>query len=215
MRPSTLLFHVTQRLLYTKWRDPGEEPKLHLFGQLKRITKQWLDTCLVCKGGTYPGAAHVSGSWPTWPASASPPASPARSWASARSRPCSIPTTPPAPPCTSASTPRKTDRWETDARRCHINWVILDSDWEGRVLPRGRVASARAGLREEPQPRPRSALPLRLGDAQVYRPDFIVLVDDGHGDDDLSAPDRRDQRATGARTRRKRNPRWRPTGCPA
>ncbi|MDO8532973.1 MAG: DEAD/DEAH box helicase family protein, partial [Dehalococcoidia bacterium] len=54
MRPSTLLFHVTQRLLYTKWRDPGEEPKLHLFGQLKRITKQWLDTCLVCKGGTYP-----------------------------------------------------------------------------------------------------------------------------------------------------------------
>ena len=54
LRPSTLLFHVTQRLLYTKWRDPGEEPKLHLFGQLKRITKQWLDTCLVCKGDTYP-----------------------------------------------------------------------------------------------------------------------------------------------------------------
>ena len=53
-RRSTLLFHLTQRLLYTKWRDPGEEPKLHLFGQLKRITKQWLDTCLVCKGGTYP-----------------------------------------------------------------------------------------------------------------------------------------------------------------
>ena len=54
LRRSTLLFHITQRLLYTKWRDPGEEPKLHLFGQLKRITKQWLDTCLVCKGGTYP-----------------------------------------------------------------------------------------------------------------------------------------------------------------
>ena len=28
-------------------------------------------------------------------------------------------------------TTSKTDRWETDARRCHINWVILDSDWEG------------------------------------------------------------------------------------
>src|SRR5437773_8557180 len=50
MRPSTLVFHVTQRLLYTKWRDPGEDPKLYLFGQLKRITKQWLDTCLVCNG---------------------------------------------------------------------------------------------------------------------------------------------------------------------
>jgi len=51
---STLLFHITQRLLYTKWRDPGEEPKLYLFGQLKRITKQWLDSCLVCRGDTYP-----------------------------------------------------------------------------------------------------------------------------------------------------------------
>src|SRR5208337_642813 len=55
MRQSSLVFQVTKRLLYTKWRDPGEEPKLHLFGQLKRITKEWLDKYLVCKGGTYPG----------------------------------------------------------------------------------------------------------------------------------------------------------------
>ena len=54
LRPSTLLFHLTHRLLDTKWRDPGEEPKLYLFGQLKRITKQWLEGRLVCKGGTYP-----------------------------------------------------------------------------------------------------------------------------------------------------------------
>src|SRR5439155_15360686 len=53
VRPSTLLFHLTQRLLYTKWRDAGEAPKLYLFGQLKRITKDWLDHHLVCKGGTY------------------------------------------------------------------------------------------------------------------------------------------------------------------
>lgn len=24
----------------------------------------------------------------------------------------------------------KTDRWETSAQHCHVNWVILDSDWE-------------------------------------------------------------------------------------
>ena len=29
-------------MLYTKWRDPGDEAKLHLFGQPKRITNQWL-----------------------------------------------------------------------------------------------------------------------------------------------------------------------------
>lgn len=53
-RASTVFFNLTRRLLMTKWRDPGQEPKLHLFGQLKRITKGWLDGYLVCKGGTYP-----------------------------------------------------------------------------------------------------------------------------------------------------------------
>jgi len=50
VRPSTVLFHLTHWLLCEKWRDPGEEPKLHLFGQLKQITKKWLDNYLVCKG---------------------------------------------------------------------------------------------------------------------------------------------------------------------
>jgi type III restriction enzyme len=54
MRHSSLVLHLTKRLLYTKWRDAGEDPQLYLFGQLKRITKEWLDTCLVCVGETYP-----------------------------------------------------------------------------------------------------------------------------------------------------------------
>ena len=77
----------------------------------------------------------------------------------------------------------KTDRWETDARRCHINWVILDSDWEAEFC---RVA--------ESHPRVKSyvknhnlglEVPYRFGsENRKYRPDFIVLVDDGHGEDD-------------------------------
>ncbi len=55
VRTSTLLFNLTRRLVMTNWRDPGEDPRLNLFGQLKRITKEWLDTCLECKGDTYPG----------------------------------------------------------------------------------------------------------------------------------------------------------------
>jgi len=55
MRRSTVLFQLTRHLLYNKYRDPGEEPKLHLFGQLKRITRQWLEGgYLRCSGGTYP-----------------------------------------------------------------------------------------------------------------------------------------------------------------
>ncbi|CAA9892746.1 hypothetical protein METHB2_80063 [Candidatus Methylobacter favarea] len=30
------MFYHTRLLLYIKWRDPGDEAKLHLFGQLKR-----------------------------------------------------------------------------------------------------------------------------------------------------------------------------------
>jgi type III restriction enzyme len=54
VRRSTLLMHLTKHLILTKWRDPGEPPQLQLFGQLKRITRQWLDGYLDCKGGTYP-----------------------------------------------------------------------------------------------------------------------------------------------------------------
>src|SRR5262249_36122417 len=54
VRPSQVLYELTAHLVLTKWR-PGEDPQLILFGQLKRIAKQWLDGgYLRCKGGTYP-----------------------------------------------------------------------------------------------------------------------------------------------------------------
>ena len=78
----------------------------------------------------------------------------------------------------------KTDRWETDARRCHLNWVILDSDREGefcRVVeshPRVLAYVKNHNLGFE--------VPYRYGsESRKYRPDFIVRVDDGHGDKDL------------------------------
>src|SRR5205823_11008298 len=43
VRPSQVLYHLTSYLVLEKWRDPGEEPRLHLFGQLKRIVREWLD----------------------------------------------------------------------------------------------------------------------------------------------------------------------------
>ena len=61
LRRSTLLFHLTQRLLYTKWRDSNEDPKLHLFGRLKGIVRQWVDGYLVCKRRDLSSPAHVPG----------------------------------------------------------------------------------------------------------------------------------------------------------
>ena len=180
MRHSTVVFHVAKRLLYTKWRDPGEEPKLHLFGQLKRITKQWLNTCLVCKGGTYPAqlmyqeladmaceriTAGIVGTL-------------------VGQRPVKAVLDPYNPAGSTMHvnfTTSKKLRWQTDARKCHINWVILDSDWEAEFC---RVAESHPQVRAYVKNHNLGLeVPYRYGSTtRKYIPDFIVLVDDGHDD---------------------------------
>ena len=54
VRPSQVVYELTSHLVLNKYRDANGEPQLHLFGQLKRIAREWLDGYLVCKGGTYP-----------------------------------------------------------------------------------------------------------------------------------------------------------------
>ena len=78
----------------------------------------------------------------------------------------------------------KKDRWETDSRRSHVNWVILDSDWEAEFC---RVAEAHPRVRAYVKNHNLGLeVPYRYGSAmRTYLPDFIVLVDDGHVDDDL------------------------------
>ena len=183
LRKSTLLFHLTKRLLETKWRDPGEEPKLHLFGQLKRITRQWLDECLVCKGETYPAqlmyqelgdmaceritqgiVTSLIGERPT--KAVLDPYNPVGSTSHVR------------------FTTSKQLRWKTAPDRCHVNWAICDSDWEAQLC---RVVEAHPQVRAYVKNHNLGLeVPYRYGsETRRYLPDFIVLVDDGRGDDDL------------------------------
>lgn len=183
MRRSTLLFHVTQRLLYTKWRDPGEEAKLHLFGQLKRITKEWLDNCLVCTGGTYPAQLMYQ----ELADMACERITAGITRALVGERPIKAMLDPYNPTGSTIHVnfnTSKKDRWETDARRCHINWVILDSDWEAEFC---RVAEAHPQVKAYVKNHNLGLeVPYRYGsETRRYIPDFIVLVDDGKGEDDL------------------------------
>ena len=182
MRPSTLLFHITQRLLYTKWRDPGEEPKLYLFGQLKRITKQWLDTCLQCKGNTYP--AQLMYQELADMACERITAGITRSLLG--ERPIKAVLDPYNPTGSTAHvnfTTSKTLRWETSSERCHVNWAILDSDWEGEFC---RVAEAHPKVLAYVKNQNLGLeVPYRYGsETRKYIPDFIVQVDDGKGKED-------------------------------
>ncbi len=183
LRPSTLLFHLTQRLLYTKWRDPGEEPRLYLFGQLKRITKDWLDTCLVCKGGTYPAQLMYQ----ELADMACERITAAITRAELGKRPIKAVLDPYNPGGSTAHvnfSTSKTARWETDARRCHVNWIVLDSDWEAEFC---RVAESHPRVRAYVKNHNLGLeVPYRYAsETRTYLPDFIVLVDDGRGEDDL------------------------------
>jgi len=179
MRRSTLLFHITKRLLETKWRDPGDEPKLHLFGPLKRITKQWLDTCLVCKGDTYPGLLMYQALADI----ACERITAAITRAELGNRPIKAVLDPYNPTGSTVHvnfTTSKTDRYETDSRRCQLNWVILDSDWEAEFC---RVAEAHPRVMAYVKNHNLGLeVPYRFGsETRKYRPDFIVQVDDGKG----------------------------------
>lgn len=183
IRPSTLLFHLTQRLLYTKWRDPGEGPKLHLFGQLKRIAKQWLDTCVVCKGDTYPGLlmyqelADMACNRIT--------AGITRAFVGERPIKALLdPYNPQGSTKYVRFNTSKPERWETSSKHCHINWVVLDSDWEAEFC---RVAEAHPQVRAYVKNHNLGfEVPYRFGSTmRTYLPDFIALVEDGHGPEDL------------------------------
>jgi type III restriction enzyme len=185
MRPSTILFHLARRLLFTKFRDPGDDPKLYLFNQLKRIAREWLGGgYLRCTGGTYPAqliyqdladracerikAAITESMVGEHPVKAVlDPYNPTGSTAHVR------------------FDTSKTLLWETAlGNRCHLNYVVCDSNWEAEFCraaeanPRVRAYVKNQGLGFE--------VPYLLGATpKKYLPDFIVRVDDGHGDDDL------------------------------
>lgn len=107
----------------------------------------------------------------------------------------------------------KTDRYETNGppSKSYINRVIVDSDWEAeffRVVekhPRVRAYVKNPNLGLE--------VPYRYGpETRVYRPDFIVQIDDGHADLlNLIV----EIKGSAGRTRRSRRRRWTCTGFPA
>jgi type III restriction enzyme len=181
-RPSTIAFDLAKHLLYKYFKDEDGEPKLHLFGQIKRIARQWLDDgYLDCKGDT--------GRWMLEYLDIANQASERIYNAIVNSigdkRKVKAVLDPYNPKSSTAHVGFSTtkDLWTTARNKCHINFVVLDSDWEAefaRVAEQNpRVISyvKNQGLGLE--------IPYKDGStARVYIPDFIVRIDDGHGSDD-------------------------------
>jgi type III restriction enzyme len=179
MRRSTILFRLTRHLL-DKFRDPGGEPKVYLFGQLKRITREWLEggylRCIGTKEAQvlYPQIADM----------ACNRISRAITAAMVGDRPVKAVLNPYNPTGRTGHvnfTTSKTTHWKTDPRRCHVNWVICDSDWEPEFC---RVVEAHHRVRAYAKNQSLGfEVPYLLGSTpKRYLPDFIVQIDDGHDD---------------------------------
>ncbi|MCB1156348.1 MAG: DEAD/DEAH box helicase family protein [Leptospiraceae bacterium] len=179
-RRSTVLFYLARRLIFNHWRDPDEEPKMHLFTQLKRIAKEWLDTYLVCRGGTYPAQLLYQ--------EIADIACEKITAAITREMLDKKPIKAILDPYNPKSSTRyvnfntsKKDLYETDARKCHLNYVVLDSDWEGEFC---RIAETHPKVISYVKNQNLGfEVPYRFGsENRVYLPDFIVLIENKKGE---------------------------------
>ena len=174
VRPSQILYELTAHLVLTKWR-PGEDPQLNLFGQLKRIAKQWLDGgYLRCKGGTYPAQLKYK-MLADMACERIVNAITRKTVGQGRVKVTLDPYNPVGSTAYVNFTTSNTDLWTTDPGSCHVNYAVYDSEWEAefcRVVeahPLVRAYAKNRGLGLE--------VPYVLGaETRRYLPDFIVVV---------------------------------------
>ncbi len=177
LRQATLAYHLTKHLLYNQFYDANENPKLYLFDQLKAVVMEWLDTCLVCQGGTFPAqlmykplaslacerilAAITLTHLDKYPVKA-----------------VLDPFNPAGSTCAVHFSTTKTHRWQTDPQKCPVNWAVLDSGWEGEFC---RIAEAHPQVKTYVKNQGLGLeVPYLLGSTpHTYVPDFIAVVDDG------------------------------------
>ncbi len=184
-RHSTLVMQLTKRLLETKWRDPGGELELHLFGELKRITREWLDGWLVCKGEDIYPALLLYQDLADMACDRITNGITRAMAGENRIKALLDPYNPTGSTTHVRFTTSRRDRWKTDGPppKNHVDWVILDSDWEAEFC---RVAEAHPRVvRYTKNHNLGLEVPYRYGsEMRRYRPDFIIVVDDGRGADD-------------------------------
>ena len=196
-RPQQIAYELAAHILQNHLREPGATARPHLFGQLKGIVAHWLRRYLKCGYQTFP--AQV-----LYRAIADRAAERIKA-AIAAAGPDAPPGAPPrlkavVAPYTPLGSTRDVDF--TIARRpggrfqrqiletgpgnkSHLNRAVCDSDWEAafcRLLMRHPQVTAwvkNHGLGFE--------VPYQAGDGgpRIYLPDFIALIDDGRGPDDL------------------------------
>ena len=181
-REQEIDFYLAKYLLETKFNLDDGSARPWLFPQLLKIARQWRMECVTCKDNAFPqmlllaefahdAVDHISLSIVS--------ASGARDILKPILRPYD----------TLGSTryvdfDTTRDVYATDPAKCHVSYVVLDSNWEAKLAQTLEemdevicyVKNVNLGF----------TIPYTLeGQEHGYIPDYIIRIDDGHGKDDL------------------------------
>ncbi|BAM02324.1 BPTD_3080 family restriction endonuclease [Phycisphaera mikurensis] len=197
-RKGTILMHLASHLVTTKLKGEGGRPNFHLLPRAKAICSDWMDGYLKCVGGTHPAQllykplaedacqkifnAITRGAGEAPVLAVLDPYNPEGSTASVHFQ------------------TSKQDLWDTagfggveapeespespsPACRNHVSHVVLDSGWEAEFC---RVAETHPRvLRYVKNHGLGLEIPYRFqGQPRRYRPDFVVVLNDGNGAED-------------------------------
>jgi type III restriction enzyme len=158
------------------------DSRVWLFPQLLGIARRWLDECLELKDSTFPGLLLLSTKRHAAAekihraiAAAAPGESRVRAQLPDLERTGS---TARMPSFDSVRT-----RWTTRPDRCHINYVVCDSDWEAKF------AATLEQMDEVVAYAKNQNLGFVIpytheGERESYYPDYLIKINDGHGIDD-------------------------------
>lgn len=183
IRPSAISYALAKELLFRKFADPDGNPKMHLFLPLQKIARQWIKECVECSGG----AQLAQLLYPSILDDACERIKAAITDAYLDDRPVMAIVDHQHPMGTSSKVNFRTtkpDLWDPNPKKSHLNKIVCDSGWEAQFCraveshPRVLRYVKNQGLGFE--------VPYRDGeDNRRYHPDFIVIVDDGRGEEDL------------------------------
>lgn len=179
IRPSTIAFHLAKHLLNTRYRDGDGQPKLHLFGDIKRVVDEWLAGGYLVANGVPTGAItylqlaeqaceriHLA----------------CQGSLDGQSRMLAVlDTYNPGGSTRHVGFNTSKPVYATSPERCPVNYAVLDSDWEAQLAfeldhhPKVLAWVKNQGLGFE--------VPyVDAGVPHVYVPDFLVRVDVGGGE---------------------------------
>ena len=188
-----IVYYLAAQLLDRHWPDSSGALKLDLFGQLKEIVHDWMDHHLKCSNGAYPAqllyqqladracrrikrAITKDPLGKRLPKITLDPRNPMGSTSQVHFHAGRSPF--------AEGLRAGKSLWKTCPRMCHVNLVACDSSWEAEFC---RVAENRHQVRAYVKNQGLGfGVPYRFrSESRTYMPDFILLLDDGNGEDDL------------------------------